>query len=55
MGHYFAVSENEMSFAATGHHTKWRQTERQLPHDMIYMQNPKNGTNELNHKTETGS
>ena len=36
-------------------HTKWTQSERQIPYDIAYMWNLKYDTNELIYKTETES
>ena len=36
-------------------HTKWTKSERQIPHDIIYIQNLKYDTNEPIYKTETDS
>ena len=37
------------------HHTKWTKSERQIPHDIIHMQNPKYDINEPIYKAETDS
>ena len=39
------------------YHTKWSKSDRekQITHDITYMQNLKNDTNELIYKTETDS
>ena len=37
------------------YHTKWTKSERQIQHDIIYMQNLKYDTNEPIYKTETDS
>ena len=37
----------------TDYHTKWTKSERQKPHDIIYMWNLRYDTNELIYKTDS--